>query len=64
MQKRDTVPEDFEWCDKKNRWLWSESSGKINYELPPKEDSENASLDDSFDEEEPEDLLDERKECE
>ena len=33
-KKSDTIPECFEWCDKKNRWI---SSSKINYELPPVE---------------------------
>ena len=35
MKKGDSIPKDFEWCNVKERWLWNEASGKINYELPP-----------------------------
>jgi len=35
MEKGDSIPKDFEWCYVKERWMWSEASGKINYELPP-----------------------------
>jgi len=32
--KYDSIPKDFEWCSVNERWLWSEASGKMNYELP------------------------------
>ena len=32
--KYDSIPKDFEWCNVKERWMWSEASGKTNYELP------------------------------
>lgn len=34
LKKGDSIPEGFEWCSVKERWLWSEASGKTNYELP------------------------------
>jgi len=34
IQKYNSIPEDFEWCNIKERWLWSKASGKTNYELP------------------------------
>ena len=34
VEKRDSIPKDFEWCNIKERWLWNEASGKTNYELP------------------------------
>jgi len=34
MEKKDSIPRDFEWCNVQERWLWSEASGKTNYELP------------------------------
>ena len=46
-KKSDTIPECFEWCNEKTRW-WSESSDRINYDLPPKEDRDDVKLDDSF----------------
>jgi len=33
-QKKDSIPEDFKWCNVKQRWLWNEASGKTNYEVP------------------------------
>ena len=32
--KGNSIPKDFEWCNVKERWMWGEASGKINYELP------------------------------
>ena len=38
MEKRDSIPKDFKWCIVKERWMWSENSGKVTYELRHKHD--------------------------
>ena len=40
MKKGDSIPEDFEWCYVKERWLWGEASGKTNYNLPSVEEDD------------------------
>jgi len=41
--KKDSIPEDFEWCCVNKRWLWGEASGQTNYGLPSIEDNEEES---------------------